>query len=217
MQSGGSFSPSWKKGHDGAEFEQIGCVIMASGMGRRFGGNKLMADLNGVPMIEYILSVTDALFGRRVVVTRHGEIAAYCRSHRIEVVLHDLPYRSDTVRLGIECMDECIRGCMFCPSDQPLLKRESLRSLCAAFSEDVDGIFQLCWAQEIGTPVLFPRSCFAVLACLPEGKGGNVLLKRQPERVRHVSAQDPWEMRDVDTPKDLEDLRKQIAADTQQK
>lgn len=186
---------------------------MASGLGRRFGGNKLMADLNGVPMIEYILSATDALFGRRVVVTRHGEIAAYCRSRRIEVVLHDLPYRSDTVRLGVECMDADIRGCMFCPSDQPLLKRKSLRRLCAAFTEDADGIFQLAWAQEIGTPVLFPRSCFADLACLPEGKGGNVLLKRQPERVRHVSAQDPWEMRDVDTPKDLEDLRRQIAAD----
>lgn len=190
---------------------------MASGMGRRFGSNKLMADLNGMPMIEYILSATDALFGRRVVVTRHGEIAAYCRSRRIEVVLHDLPYRSDTVRLGVECMDAGIRGCMFCPSDQPLLKRESLCRLCAAFGEDADGIFQLCWAQEVGTPVLFPRSCFADLACLPEGKGGNVLLKRQPERVRHVSAQDPWEMRDVDTPNDLEVLCRRIAPDAGQK
>lgn len=190
---------------------------MASGMGRRFGSNKLMADLNGMPMIEYILSATDALFGRRVVVTRHGEIAAYCRSRRIEVVLHDLPYRSDTVRLGVECMDAGIRGCMFCPSDQPLLKRESLRRLCAAFGEDADGIFQLCWAQEVGTPVLFPRSCFADLACLPEGKGGNVLLKQHPERVRHISAQDPWEMRDVDMPNDLEVLRRRIAPDAGQK
>lgn len=27
----------------------LGCVIMASGLGKRFGGNKLMADLMGSP------------------------------------------------------------------------------------------------------------------------------------------------------------------------
>ena len=41
----------------------IGCVIMASGLGKRFGSNKLMADFNGKPMIYRILSATDgALF-----------------------------------------------------------------------------------------------------------------------------------------------------------
>ena len=25
----------------------LGCIVMASGLGRRFGGNKLMAELNG--------------------------------------------------------------------------------------------------------------------------------------------------------------------------
>lgn len=37
----------------------IGCVIMASGLGKRFGSNKLMADFNGKPMIYRILSATD--------------------------------------------------------------------------------------------------------------------------------------------------------------
>lgn len=38
----------------------IGCVIMASGLGKRFGSNKLMADFNGKPMIYRILSATDS-------------------------------------------------------------------------------------------------------------------------------------------------------------
>ena len=29
----------------------LGCVIMASGLGTRFGGNKLMADFDGQPLI----------------------------------------------------------------------------------------------------------------------------------------------------------------------
>ena len=45
---------------------------MASGMSKRFGSNKLLADFHGEPMIMRILRATDGLFTRRVVVTRHA-------------------------------------------------------------------------------------------------------------------------------------------------
>ena len=35
--------------------EPLGCVIMASGTGQRFGGNKLLADFGGRPLISCIL------------------------------------------------------------------------------------------------------------------------------------------------------------------
>ena len=38
-----------------------GCIIMASGMGTRFGGNKLMAELDGVPLIQHVIQATDGL------------------------------------------------------------------------------------------------------------------------------------------------------------
>ena len=53
----------------------LGCVIMASGLGKRFGGNKLMADFDGQPLICRALTVTDGLFSHRVVVTRHADVA----------------------------------------------------------------------------------------------------------------------------------------------
>ena len=40
----------------------IGCVIMASGLGKRFGGNKLMADFHGEPMVCRILDATEGIF-----------------------------------------------------------------------------------------------------------------------------------------------------------
>lgn len=42
--------------------QNLGCVIMASGLGKRFGGNKLMADFDGQPLICRALTVTDGLF-----------------------------------------------------------------------------------------------------------------------------------------------------------
>ena len=82
----------------------LGCVVMASGLGRRFGGNKLLAELGGKPLIRWVLDVTEGLFARRVVVTRHPEIEALCRRQGVEALLHGLPWRSGTVRLGLEAL-----------------------------------------------------------------------------------------------------------------
>ena len=81
--------------------KQIGCIIMASGLGRRFGGNKLLAEFDKKPMIQHILEQTETLFPRRVVVTRYEEIGAICRQRKIPYVVHSLPGRDDTVRLGL--------------------------------------------------------------------------------------------------------------------
>ena len=79
----------------------IGCVIMASGLGKRFGSNKLMADFHGKPLISRILSATDtALFAARIVVTRSPEVESLCRERNIPVLLHAMPYRNHTVHLG---------------------------------------------------------------------------------------------------------------------
>ena len=85
-----------------APFANLGCVIMASGLGKRFGGNKLMADFRGKPLIQHALDATEGIFKRRAVVTRHKEVEELCRRQGIPVVFHSLPYRSDTVRLGLE-------------------------------------------------------------------------------------------------------------------
>ena len=55
-------------------FPRTGCVIMASGLGKRFGGNKLMADFHGKPMFLRAVEATEGLFDARVVVTRHGDV-----------------------------------------------------------------------------------------------------------------------------------------------
>lgn len=180
----------------------IGCVIMASGMGRRFGGNKLMADFHGKPMIARILRATDGLFARRVVVTRHEDVAAFCRSQSVEVLLHDQPYRSDTVRLGLKALGG-VDGCMFCPADQPLLARETIADLLCAFADDSNSIWRPACEGVPGSPVLFPAWTFGELLTLPEGNGGGFVAKKYPERVRLLPVRDAYELMDADTPEAL--------------
>ena len=185
----------------------IGCVIMASGLGKRFGGNKLMADFMGKPMITYILDAVEGLCSKCVVVTRHKDVAQLAKERNIDVVFHDMPYRSDTVRLGVEALGD-MDGYMFCPGDQPLLSRETLEALINRASGQNDKIWRTRCAEVAGTPVIFPNWCKEELQNLPEGKGGSFILQKYPEDVMTMEVDDSYELMDADTPETMEILLK---------
>lgn len=184
----------------------LGCVIMASGLGARFGGNKLLAELGGRPLIRWVLDATEDVFSGRVVVTRYPEVEALCRQWRVPAVLHELPRRSDTVRLGLEALGEELSGCMFCPGDQPLLSRESVRDMARRAAAGPEYIWRLAWDGAGGSPVLFPRWAFPQLRALPQGRGGSAILQKNPGQIRLVPARRPCELWDVDRPEDLKKL-----------
>ena len=198
----------------------VGCVIMASGLARRFGSNKLLADFGGRPLLCRALEVTATpALAARVVVTRSAEVKALCDAQAVPCLLHSLPGRNDTVRLGLEALlEQCpgLAGCIFLPGDQPLLQRETLEALITAFAqtqkETERAIFRLGARAAhgpdtlVGSPVLFGSSFFSELLTLPENKGGNVLLKKYPAQVRTVYIADSAELLDADTPEVLQQL-----------
>ena len=178
----------------------LGCVLMASGLGRRFGGDKLMADFDGSPLISRALAATANLFDKRVLLTRSAAAAEFARARGVAVTLHTLPRRSDAMRLGLEQMAE-MDGCLFCPCDQPLLTRQTVAALAAAFARQPGTIWRLSAAGQPGAPVVFPRWAFAELAAGQQG-GGSAVAAAHPDRVRLLEV-DAWELFDVDTPADL--------------
>lgn len=112
-----------------------GCIVMASGVGARFGGNKLMAELCDAPLVGHVVRATDGLFSRRVVVTCHADVALLCETLGAQVILHDEPCRNDTVRLGMEAMDGC-DTVTFVQGDQPLIRPASIAALLRAAERD---------------------------------------------------------------------------------
>lgn len=192
--------------------DRIGCVILASGLGNRFGGNKLLAEFRGKPLIQWVLDATGELFPHRVVVTRHAAIEALCRQQNIPCILHELPYRRDTIRLGVEHlqaqMGDALDGCLFCPSDQPLLQRETLTRLTEAFAETPDCIWRPEYEGVQGAPVLFPRWALPELTALQPHQGGSVVVKSHREAVRTVPAHSARELKDIDTKEDLKALER---------
>ena len=183
-----------------------GCIIMASGTSTRFGANKLIAEIGGVPLIQHVLRATDGLYARRVVVTRHPDIARLCDMRGVEAVLHDEPLRNDTVRLGMEKMADC-DTVTFVQGDQPLVSANSLAALLRGAESHPDCIWRASFRGTPGAPVLFPAWTFDELQSLPPGKGGGFVAKAHARHVRCVEAASEWELFDVDTVQDLEMLQ----------
>ena len=108
-------------------------------------------------------------------------------------LLHSLPGRNDTVRLGLEALlEQCpnLAGCIFLPGDQPLLQRETLEALITAFAQTQKKQSGRSSGWEPGphmartplseVPFCLDANIFPALRTLPEGKGGSVVLKAHP-------------------------------------
>lgn len=123
-------------------FSSISCIIMASGMSKRFGTNKLLAPFNNNTLFENAINISRFVsFGKTLAVTRHEELVHICEREHIHCIKHNMPYRNDMVHLGVSHILKethrhkscCTQGILFLPSDQPLITKTSLQLLCLLF------------------------------------------------------------------------------------
>lgn len=178
---------------------------MASGFSRRFGGNKLLTSVEGVPLaVRTFAAVPPVLFARAVVTSRYPEVldlaagAGYLPLENRQAE----EGAAAGVRLGMSVMGD-MDGVLFAVCDQPWLRRESVERLLDAFRIAPESIAALSWQGRRGNPVVFPKDLFGALAELRGDVGGGAVVKRYPERLLLVESGGPGELRDVDTPRDL--------------
>ena len=191
--------------------KQVGCVIMASGLGKRFGGDKQMAVLFDKPMIQYAIEATEGLFASRVVVTRNDKVKEWCEQRNIPVVYHALPGRNDTIRLGLEAIEaDKMDACVFCPADMPFISRDSLTKMIQLTSDKSDTIIRMSYNGMPGSPVLFGKEYFEGLKKLPDGKGGSEIIKANSDRLLFVECNEEYELWDVDTREDFEKVKEKM-------
>lgn len=183
---------------------KIGCVVMAAGKGRRFGGNKLLAPLAGKPVLRHVL---DALpreeLARVTAVAGSPEVMELCRVSGITARRNESGLLSESVRLGIETM-EGMDGCLFVMGDQPLCTAATLLRMIAAFQGGPLCIYRLCCQGLAGSPVLFPRSLFPRLMALAGEQGGMEAVQGQNIPICLMEADGDFELWDIDTGQDLQ-------------
>lgn len=186
---------------------KIALVLMASGAGRRFGANKLLQTVDGLPLVRRVMAACPPeLFAPALVVSRYPEILSLAEELGYTPIFNSGADEgiSATVRLGTAAAQAAgADGALFAVADQPWLTRESVERVMAAFASHPDTIPALGWQGKKGNPCLFPREFFPELSALTGDTGGGAVIKAHRDRLRLVEAGDPAELLDVDTPADL--------------
>ena len=183
----------------------VGAVLLASGAGARFGANKLLVPVEGVPLCRRAMAaLAGAGLDRLAVCSPYGELLSAGEEYGFLPLFN--PDAAEgvaaSIRLGTAAMDG-MEGAVFAVCDQPFLTTKSIFRLFHSFEESPQNIHALSWAGRRGNPVLFPADLFPELLALTGDVGGGRVIKRHPDRLTLVEACSPRELEDVDCPEDL--------------
>lgn len=189
---------------------RVAAVVLAAGESSRFGGNKLLAPLDGVPVVRAAVA-NAAAGGVDEVVVVLGRNAAEVREAvdhpGARFVVNDRYSEglSTSIRAGIGALTTGIDAALIVLGDQPRMPAAVIPALLARYRHDRPAAVVPIYRGTPANPVLFDRSLFAGLGSLRGDRGARALIEGLRSGVATV-AFDHEVPADVDTPGDLEDL-----------
>ena len=189
---------------------RIAGLVLAAGAGRRFGGPKQLAELDGRPLLEHVLAAMAAVdaFERVVVTLGAGahEILDAVDLHGAEPLLVDdwQEGQAASLRAGVAALAPHADAIVVVLGDQPLLTPATI-SLFAAAWDGSEPALRATAGGAPGHPVLLTRPLYAGVAGLRGDRGARALLDAAQARTIDC---DPAVAVDVDTPAQLDALRR---------
>jgi molybdenum cofactor cytidylyltransferase len=198
----------------------VWAVVLAAGLGGRFGGEKLLAPWRGRPLLDHVLAFVDAAvaggwLAGGVLVARAGDaaVAALADAVGLAVVPNPEPAAgvSGSVRRGLEAVaarDPAAGAALILLGDQPAVRADVAQALVAAWGRGAVAA-RPRYAEapdEPGHPLVVDRTLWRLADELSGDAGLGPLLARRGVAVATVEA--PGRNPDVDTAADLDRLRR---------
>jgi molybdenum cofactor cytidylyltransferase len=185
----------------------IGGLVLAAGAATRFGAQKQLAELDGIPLLEHSLrTMTSAPVGRVVVVlgSSGDEIAAAVDLHGADPIFCTRweEGQSASLAYGLAELAAC-EAVVVTLGDQPRVSPDAIRRVIAARSGA--SAVRATYGGNPGHPVLLEQELFGRLRNVTGDKGARNLLLSVP--VLDVACDDLGGGEDVDTPAELDALR----------
>ena len=186
---------------------KINAILMASGLSRRMGENKLMLEFKGKRVYEHTLDLLEEVgFDEVIVATSYKEILEDAR-YRGFVAIYNADNeigKSSSIKLGVNRSDEDA-NMMFFVADQPLLRKETCEKLIDSFMEKNLMTYPVIGMRR-GAPVIFPASYRDKLLSLEADQGGMIFAKEG--KTNKVPIENEDELLDIDTIEAYENLRR---------
>ena len=196
----------------------LSMIVLAAGKSTRMRGkNKLLADVEGVPMIRRVVEAALQSKVDEVIVVLGWE------AERVRQVLAGLPCntilnlgfengQSSSVRIGLKAVSEATRAVLVLPGDVASIDPRSINMVIDEYNAHKGLIVVAGHNGETGHPILFDHNLFHEIEQINEESYGlKSVVQHHGEEVRIVEVGTANVLRDIDTPDELKELRGKAA------
>jgi molybdenum cofactor cytidylyltransferase len=189
----------------------IAAIVLAAGLSRRMGANKMMLPFGERTVLAQVVSVLqDCPLDEIIVVTGHEreKIEAATRRHVPQRGGLRFVYNSryaagemlSSIQTGLVALrDEC-DAALVALGDQPQIERRSVDQVIAAHEPGT--VVIPSFNRRGGHPILIDRACWPEILALPTGASLRDVWRAHPNWLRYVSVDTETILRDMDTPDD---------------
>ncbi|MGL5314975.1 MAG: molybdenum cofactor cytidylyltransferase [Peptostreptococcaceae bacterium] len=185
----------------------ITVIVMASGLAKRMGENKLLLKYNKIPIIEHSLKAIQNIEDVEViVVSQYEEVLKLAKQYNFIPIKNNNSKvgQSESIKLGILNSKSC-DGYMFFVGDQPLINKEDIEKIIKTFNEDKSYIVIPKYNIKVGNPVIFPYNKRCELLSLKNDEKGKKVVNTST-KIKYVEVCENT-LFDIDTKEDYEKLR----------
>lgn len=178
-------------------------VLLAAGLSTRFGGNKLLAEIDGEAMITRSAAAL-APCDRVAAVVRgdDAELKEALQDAGVVLVPNLEPERG--IGYSIACAVRATRdsaGWCILPADMPYVTAAITARVVRAL-RDGSLLVAPCYRGRRGHPVGFAALYYPELAALDGDVGARVVLEKHVNELKTITSDDTGVIRDIDTPDD---------------
>jgi molybdenum cofactor cytidylyltransferase len=193
------------------ELIKITGILLASGLGVRFGQDKLLADLDGQPMFQHSLRAAQESSLERIIVVCRSVVSEKIdkKNPRISIIVNENPElgQSHSIRLALKELTGEESHVLFMLADQPLITASLIEKL-VEFASQNKSLAAVNDGTRLCPPALFGRKYFDRLKNLKGDEGGRSILMSETAELIVIKDQNQNWCLDVDRIEDLEVVRR---------
>ncbi|MEN3370400.1 MAG: molybdenum cofactor cytidylyltransferase [Verrucomicrobiota bacterium] len=189
----------------------VGAIVLAAGGSGRFGQPKQLLAFQGESLVRRAVRAVSAQCSCVVVVV--GDLGAEIENDLSEssaTIVLNADWRcglGTSIRCGLRDLLASLAdldAVVIVACDQPFVESSTIAALIAERERSGKPIVASSYANTLGIPALFDRSCFEELLALPDQSGAKAIIESRRDDVASIEFEKG--AIDIDTPADFERL-----------
>lgn len=180
----------------------ISGIIMASGFSKRMNREKLLLEVDGIPIVERVVgAAVNSELGEVILVYQNEKIGKIAYKYNLKAVYNNRAAegQSSALKLGITNASELTDGYLLLVGDQPFLTSNTINILLSKFKKMNTKILCPLYNGHKGTPNLI-SSCYKnEIFGITGDVGARNVIKHHSDEVKFIDIENEIEGMDIDT------------------